>query len=183
MRAFHSIHDNSPKLLSERSPTGFPGRVNEVSTRWERAQDPRKERRRQPITRCDPRIMLLMHPRTDRLQLKGDRYTTDVGAGFFPSFKSHMWNIKYLINPDHLQQRQMARRGKTTHPGRAVKDPPDVLSLSPAFTRPCCSSTPASRYGCFGSPTDVSRSKPSYCSVSDSSATNVSFESKGPIGW
>jgi len=30
-----------------------------------------------------PELLLFMYPRTDRLQLKGDRYTTDVGPGFF----------------------------------------------------------------------------------------------------
>jgi hypothetical protein len=41
--------------------------------------------RRQPITRCDPQFLLLKHPRTGRLDLKGDRYTTGVGQ-FFSNF-------------------------------------------------------------------------------------------------
>jgi hypothetical protein len=30
-----------------------------------------------------PELLLLMHPRTDRLQLKGDRHTYRRGASFF----------------------------------------------------------------------------------------------------
>jgi hypothetical protein len=44
-----------------------------------------------------PELLLLMHPRTDRLQLKGDRYTYRRGASFFSNFKSDIWHIKYLI--------------------------------------------------------------------------------------
>jgi hypothetical protein len=33
-----------------------------------------------------PELLLLMYPRTDRLQLKGDRYTYRRGLSFFSNF-------------------------------------------------------------------------------------------------
>jgi len=46
-----------------------------------------------------PELCFSMHPRSGRLQLKGDRFTNRRKVSFFSNFKSDIWHIKYLINP------------------------------------------------------------------------------------
>ena len=62
-----------------------------------------------------PELLLLMYPRTDRLQLKGDRYTYRRGASFLSNYKSDIWHIKYLIIQDQLQRWYMVHRTKSVN--------------------------------------------------------------------